>query len=253
MRVPSLVLLTIAAVACGGDPLPLRDCTPGASLACACVGGATGAQLCDAAGHLEACVCPDAGPSGDVVDSAQADVVDAAQDVPAPDVAAPLDVPVIDAPDVAVPLDTPAVDHQVTDASLGDDGDAAPNSGDASSDASADVADCNTASDPANCGTCGTVCSLQHTTAVCVSGACRVPEVDGGYMCAAGYLNCDGRSANGCEVDSQTSAVNCGACARACSTVHGTPSCTSGRCAITCAAGWCDHDGNVANGCEASC
>ncbi|MEZ4409997.1 MAG: hypothetical protein R3A52_26505, partial [Polyangiales bacterium] len=35
-------------------------CVPGMSVACACVGGATGAQTCSAEGVYGACVCPDA-------------------------------------------------------------------------------------------------------------------------------------------------------------------------------------------------
>lgn len=62
----------LALAACSVDPLPLPDggpdtgsgrvCSPGAQVACACVGGAAGAQVCrnDGSGY-GACDCPDAG------------------------------------------------------------------------------------------------------------------------------------------------------------------------------------------------
>ncbi len=43
-------------------------------------------------------------------------------------------------------------------------------------------------------------------TTSCASGACVI------NTCVAGYENCDGSSANGCEINTQTSGGNCGAC-----------------------------------------
>jgi hypothetical protein len=52
-------------LACGSDALPL--CTPGASAACACPGGGSGAKICNNQGTFEACSCagPDAGLAAD--------------------------------------------------------------------------------------------------------------------------------------------------------------------------------------------
>jgi hypothetical protein len=57
-------LFALALAACGAPAPPV--CTPGASLACTCVDGRAGAQVCSADGAaLGACVCaaPDAGPA----------------------------------------------------------------------------------------------------------------------------------------------------------------------------------------------
>ncbi|MEZ4406095.1 MAG: hypothetical protein R3A52_06440 [Polyangiales bacterium] len=94
------------------------------------------------------------------------------------------------------------------------------------------VASCtNTAVDPANCGMCGRACALANTAVNgCVAGACTV------VTCAAGFGNCDGNAANGCETNTNTSTTHCGACGRACA---------SGQ---VCSAGACVNDPAV-HGC----
>ncbi|MDB4929279.1 MAG: uncharacterized protein JWM10_1763 [Myxococcaceae bacterium] len=62
----------------------------------------------------------------------------------------------------------------------------------------------------ANCGRCGGACVLPNATAGCAAGACTIAS------CAAGFANCDGNAANGCEVDTRTSDTNCGMCGQAC-------------------------------------
>ncbi len=77
------------------------------------------------------------------------------------------------------------------------------------------------ASDPFNCGACGLACPAPpQATGICSASTC------GGWECSAGFADCDASSANGCEVDLQTDAGNCGACGRSC---QGTP-CTDGMC-----------------------
>ena len=49
-------------------------------------------------------------------------------------------------------------------------------------------------------------CTLPNAEGVCAGGACTVKA------CAAGFGNCDGEHANGCETDTNTSAQHCGAC-----------------------------------------
>lgn len=52
--------------------------------------------------------------------------------------------------------------------------------------------------------------------------------------CAAGWADCDGNSANGCETPITTTA-NCGGCGRACATVgNGSAACVAGRCFYAC-------------------
>ncbi|MDB4928753.1 MAG: uncharacterized protein JWM10_1237, partial [Myxococcaceae bacterium] len=68
--------------------------------------------------------------------------------------------------------------------------------------------------------------------------------------CAAGFGNCDGAAANGCET-ATTSITNCGGCGRACALPNATPVCTAGACAVgACAAGFGNCDRVAANGCE---
>jgi hypothetical protein len=74
-----------------------------------------------------------------------------------------------------------------------------------------------------------------------------------GFACLAGYGDCDGLAANGCEVNLNTSASNCGACGRTCATpANAVATCTSGMCGFACLAGYGNCDGSAANGCEAN-
>ncbi len=64
--------------------------------------------------------------------------------------------------------------------------------------------------DPHNCGGCGTTCPVPaNATATCSGSTC-------GLSCNSGYGNCDNQAGNGCEVNLNTSAANCGACGSAC-------------------------------------
>jgi hypothetical protein len=79
----------------------------------------------------------------------------------------------------------------------------------------------NTQTSPQNCGVCGNICSVANGTAGCAGGACTVAS------CNAGYANCDGNAANGCETNTQTSSTNCGSCGHACTLGQ---NCVSGIC-----------------------
>lgn len=207
---------------CAADPLPLRDCTPGAVTPCACVGGASGAQSCSTAGTLEACVCPDAGALADVVDDATlGDGADVATDA-----ADALESP--DAPrDVAAPYDDGCSSGRA-------DCDHNPVNG-----CEVDL------SSLANCGACGRSCGFVGATARCVAGRCEF------VACLADRGDCDGNAANGCETDI-TRPRSCGTCATYCADrPNAVGSCSDDRCLFTCAAGWRDCDGNATNGCEA--
>jgi len=101
----------------------------------------------------------------------------------------------------------------------------------------------NLKTDIKNCNACNTACSAANGTASCTNGAC-------GITCNAGFDNCDGNVANGCEVNLKTDTSHCGTCPTVCTASNGTPACNNGTCGIVCASGYGDCDGNLANGCE---
>lgn len=106
-----------------------------------------------------------------------------------------------------------------------------------------------------NCGFCGHDCttSVLHASGVScgTGGKCTYTG-----SCDAGWADCDGNKANGCEVNVASSAANCGACGRSCSTSHTSspPSCKGGICTPTCSSGFadCTHPAAPAldDGCE---
>jgi hypothetical protein len=100
-------------------------------------------------------------------------------------------------------------------------------------------------SDAANCGACGTACDASGTLHNdCVAAVCTP-------TCAPGHMDCDKNGNNGCEVDLQSDAANCGACGTACDasgTLHN--DCITAVCTPTCAPGHMDCDKNGNNGCE---
>jgi hypothetical protein len=103
------------------------------------------------------------------------------------------------------------------------------------------------ATDPNNCGACGTVCGNGTDTVSCVGGVCTFAG------CDPGFANCDGNAANGCETNVTNDPNNCGACADACVTTNGTPACVGSACTIaSCNQGFGNCDGNAADGCEAN-
>ena len=104
-----------------------------------------------------------------------------------------------------------------------------------------------TGADINNCGGCNKVCPVvANGLPTCAGGAC-------GANCNAGFGNCDGQLANGCETNLLASLANCGSCGRACTFTNGSGSCQNGGCVLSgCNAGYGSCDGNDANGCEAS-
>ncbi|MBL8679786.1 MAG: hypothetical protein JNK05_11500 [Myxococcales bacterium] len=111
---------------------------------------------------------------------------------------------------------------------------------------SANGCEVDTRSSLANCGACGTVCTSTRpgTVAVCTAGMCR-------SQCSTGFSDCDSNAANGCEVDTNNSPMNCGACGAMCpSPPSAVAVCSSAVCSFRCATGFSNCDGNSANGCE---
>jgi hypothetical protein len=108
---------------------------------------------------------------------------------------------------------------------------------------------------PLTCGSCLTMCVLQHATAGCAvdmsTAMCSVSA------CGAGYDDCDDNARNGCETNINTDVNHCGSCAGTDSNCpdtpdHGTSRCQAGSCLIDCDPGYEDCDGRADNGCEAN-
>jgi hypothetical protein len=81
--------------------------------------------------------------------------------------------------------------------------------------------------DPNNCGACGNGCpGASDDTAnggpTCAGGTC-------GYVCYAGFADCNGRINDGCEVDIGKDPLHCGGCGTRCDTSRGQP-CVTGQC-----------------------
>jgi hypothetical protein len=102
-----------------------------------------------------------------------------------------------------------------------------------------------------NCGGCGIVCSeaaTAHVSSNVCSGSACSPS------CSGTYGDCDSSRTNGCEVDTATSANNCGGCGTTCSTAAGAHvtanTCSGSSCHPQCATNFDDCDNSRTNGCE---
>ncbi|MFT4705193.1 MAG: hypothetical protein ACI81R_002901, partial [Bradymonadia bacterium] len=103
----------------------------------------------------------------------------------------------------------------------------------------------NTATDPTNCGGCGTSCSLPGAVQQCSGGFCTIGE------CAGDFENCNGLITDGCEVDLDIEAMNCGGCGIECDGERAFSFCQGGFCTVgACDIGYGDCDGVESNGCE---
>lgn len=203
-----LLALSLLVVACGADPS--SNPTPDA--------GVTDASLdtgpCALAGSLCACgvgagrlpgqlVCADASLTC-VCDPGDAGAVDGARDVgcvpdavrvcPCPGGAFGTQVCLPDGLDACrCNAPPPPDDVVIADAS------------DASDATRSDVCTSMTVSD-----CCGVSCVTPGTERRCAAGACEF------VACRGGWGNCDGRTANGCEVNVLTDSSNCGNCGDYC-------------------------------------
>lgn len=117
-------------------------------------------------------------------------------------------------------------------------------------DCNSDLSDgCETRIDTVdNCGECGRPCVFANASASCNAGACQMGS------CYAGFANCNGDIADGCETSLKTDA-NCGSCGNDCGTkwanAYGSCNAAVESCDFGgCKPGFFDADGNLANGCE---
>lgn len=105
--------------------------------------------------------------------------------------------------------------------------------------------------DPNNCLGCGNVCSTAASAHV-TSNVCTGTGCD--PTCSGTYGDCDSSRQNGCEVDTATSAANCGGCGKVCDTsaaAHvSANTCSGSSCKPTCNGGYKDCDGDPQHGCE---
>ncbi len=102
-----------------------------------------------------------------------------------------------------------------------------------------------------HCGSCDRACPAAgaHVAGrMCVDGSCILG-------CDPGYADCNRDASDGCEVDTTTDMMHCGACGAFCpdpGTFHATDTvCTGGRCIVSCDVDWGDCDTDPSTGCEA--
>ena len=110
-----------------------------------------------------------------------------------------------------------------------------------------DGCEVNLTSTPTSCGACTNNCSTNHVQTVsCSASVCDGP-------CSPGYADCNSNKlTDGCETGISSNVTNCGGCGKICSNNHiPTPTCSSGICNGTCAAGYGDCNSNkLTDGCE---
>lgn len=92
--------------------------------------------------------------------------------------------------------------------------------------------------------TCTPACpGRANAISICSEGVC-------GYACKDGFLDCDTKPENGCEVDLNTDPSHCGDCTTVCTAgANASAECTAGVCTNVCEAGWDDCDPGD-DGCE---
>ena len=117
-------------------------------------------------------------------------------------------------------------------------------------------------SDKKNCGACGNACAAApNATVACTNAFCGVTG------CNPGFLDCDAKGANGCEINGSIDANNCGKCGVVCpqgqickgggctcpmcNIPNASAKCINNMCVFdACNPGFADCDNNTANGCE---
>jgi hypothetical protein len=104
--------------------------------------------------------------------------------------------------------------------------------------------------DVKHCGACRKGCLLQHAENGCAGGQCFIKS------CEKGWADCNGVTADGCEVNLDGDDNNCGTCGKVCSLPNaGHAVCNgvneNGKCEVEhCVTGWVNSNGLHEDGCE---
>jgi hypothetical protein len=100
-------------------------------------------------------------------------------------------------------------------------------------------------SDSNNCGACNVVCDPENGDGSCSNGNC---QIDG---CDLGYMDCNEREDDGCEIHTFSDVDNCGSCSDECRPDSAAGVCVQGDCQVgQCSNGFDNCDGLHINGCE---
>ena len=100
----------------------------------------------------------------------------------------------------------------------------------------------------AACGACDNPClPVPNAEVDCASTTCTITA------CDAGFADCNGDYADGCEAD-LTSTATCLSCDNTCAFANGVAGCGASGCFLeACAPGFFNADGDATNGCEYAC
>lgn len=96
-----------------------------------------------------------------------------------------------------------------------------------------------------HCGRCFAPCTRAGAAAACRNGVCTSGD------CLAGFGNCNGDDADGCETNLNRSTDHCGRCDNPCRVADGTGACVAGDCRVlSCNTNRGDCNGAPGDGCE---
>ncbi len=96
-----------------------------------------------------------------------------------------------------------------------------------------------------NCGTCANLCLAANADVFCERSECLQSG------CFAGWGDCNGMKADGCETNTKSSNAHCGGCNKKCEVSEGTGACEASACTVAaCNPGFGDCDLSATTGCE---
>jgi len=105
-----------------------------------------------------------------------------------------------------------------------------------------------TTRDVNNCGGCGKICDAKNGTPFCKAGVCGISN------CPAGFGDCNGDPADGCETDLTADGNNCKTCGNVCKVANGSAACVASACKLTaCDPGHADCNAGTTNGYTDGC
>ncbi len=94
------------------------------------------------------------------------------------------------------------------------------------------------------CNSCGGLCPMRPNANTTCAGVC-------GYMCFAGYADCNTLEGDGCEIHTDDDLANCGSCGNVCpNRASSSRTCVGGTCGYDCDPTFADCNGLAGDGCE---